>query len=151
MRIYLASDHAGFSLKESLVSFLEEQGYEVENLGAHSLVEGDDYPEIIAKAAQKVSQNSDGEVRGIIFGKTGEGEAMVANRFPSVRAAVYYGGNKEVVSLSREHNDSNILSLGAGFISEEEAREVVFLWLSTNFSKDERHVRRIAQIESIHE
>ena len=74
---------------------------------------------------------------------------MISDRFKNVRTAVYYGGNTEVIKLSREHNDANILSLGAGFITEEEAKVVVKLWLNTPFSKEERHIRRIKEIDSL--
>ena len=87
------------------------------------------------------------ESRGIVIGMSGQGEAMCANRFKNVRAAVYYGGSIEIVRLSREHNDANILSLGARFIEANEALETVKLWLETPFSGDERHVRRITKLD----
>jgi len=87
--------------------------------------------------------------KAVIFGKSGQGEAIISNRFPGVRAAVYHGKNLEVIRLSREHNDSNILSIGAGFVEIEEAKEAVRLWIATPFSKEERHVRRIEQMDNI--
>lgn len=148
MTIYFATDHAGFELKEKLVSFVrDELHHEVVDCGAMVLEENDDYPTYIKKAAEAVSQHPD-VVRGIILGGSGQGEAMVANKFPHVRAVAYYGGDLEIIRLSREHNDANILSLGARFISVEEAQAAVSLWLSTPFSGDERHVRRIAHIDS---
>lgn len=148
MKIYLASDHAGFTLKESVHKVLKELEYEVVDLGAEKENPGDDYPEIIARAAIEVSKNPDQD-KAIIFGWSGQGEAMVANKFPGVRAIVFYGGALDIITLSREHNDANILSLGARFVTEDEAKEVVGLWLSTAFSGDERHVRRIVQIKEI--
>lgn len=148
MKIYLASDHAGFTLKESVHKVLKELEYEVVDLGAEKENPGDDYPEIIARAAIEVSKNPDQD-KAIIFGWSGQGEAMVANKFPGVRAIVFYGGALDIITLSREHNDANILSLGARFVTEDEAKEVVGLWLSTAFSGDERHVRRITQIKEI--
>jgi len=148
MKIHLASDHAGFTLKESVHKVLKELEYEVVDLGAEKENPGDDYPEIIARAAIEVSKNPDQD-KAIIFGGSGQGEAMVANKFPGVRAIVFYGGALDIITLSREHNDANILSLGARFVTEDEAKEVVGLWLSTAFSGDERHVRRIAQIKEI--
>lgn len=141
--IYLATDHAGFELKETIKSFLEEKGYEVKDFGAFSYDEGDDYPDYVSKVASVVSTEADS--RGIIFGKSGQGEAMVANRHTGIRAGVFYGGNIEIVKLLREHNDANVLSLGAGFISENEAKEAVKIWLETPFSGDERHIRRISK------
>ncbi len=148
MTIYLASDHAGFALKESVHKVLKELEYEVVDLGADKEDPDDDYPEIIARAARKVSENPE-EDKAIIFGGSGQGEAIVANKFSGVRAVVFYGGALDIITLSREHNDANILSLAGRFVTEDEAKEVVGLWLSTAFSEDPRHVRRIAQIKDI--
>jgi ribose 5-phosphate isomerase B len=149
MKIYFATDHAGFELKEKLVAFVRDTlEHEVIDCGAYTLVEGDDYPLYIKKVGEAVSQNPN-EVRAIILGGSGQGEAMVANKYASVRATVYYGGPREIITLSREHNNANVLSLGARFVTEDEAKEVVSLWLSTPFSGDERHVRRIAEIDEI--
>ena len=150
MQIFIASDHAGFELKSALVPFLTELGHEVVDCGAAKLTPDDDFPQFMAKAALKVFEEID-TARGIIIGGSGQGEAMVANRLPGIRAAVYYGGNKEIIRLSREHNDANVLSLGARFMSVEEAKEAVKLWLDTAFSNDPRHIRRIGQIETIYE
>jgi ribose 5-phosphate isomerase B len=147
--IVLAADHAGFSLKEAVKSFLEQKGYSVQDVGAYELKDGDDYPHYMAKAAIKVAQDMSGSVRAIIFGGSGQGEAMVANRFPGVRAAVWYGMSMEMVTLPREHNDANVLSIGARFVDEKETIEAVDLWLKTAFSGDERHKRRIEQMDSI--
>lgn len=148
MTIYLAADHAGFSLKETIHTYLRELDYEVEDLGADTENPDDDYPEIMARAAEKVSKNPTQD-KAIIFGGSGQGEAIVANKFPEVRAVVFYGGALDIITLSREHNDANVLSLGTRFVSEDEAREVVGLWLATKFTGDVRHVRRIAQIKEI--
>lgn len=148
MKIYLASDHAGFSLKETVHTYLRELDYDVEDVGADRENPDDDYPEIMARAAQQVSEQPE-QNKAIIFGGSGQGEAIVANKFPSVRAVVFYGGALDIITLSREHNDANILSLGARFVTEDEAKEAVGLWLSTAFSGDIRHVRRIAQINEI--
>lgn len=167
--IILASDHAGFAVKEAVKVFLKSKGYTVLDVGAHELVEGDDYPVYMSAAALKVaedmgaqgrpSENEDGSVRyahglpaqtkAIIFGGSGQGEAIVANRFPGVRAAVWYGGDQEILKKSREHNDANVLSIGARFVGADAACDAVEVWLSTSFSGDERHARRIAQIDAI--
>jgi ribose 5-phosphate isomerase B len=125
--------------------YLRELGYQVEDEGAFALETTDDYPDYI-KVVAKMVQGDEGS-RGLIFGASGQGEAMCANRFRGVRAAVYYGGNLEIVTLSREHNDANILSLGARFVSETEAQEAIKHWLSTPFSGEERHRRRITKID----
>jgi ribose 5-phosphate isomerase B len=145
MKIYIGSDHAGFGLKEKIKNFLYELGHEVEDKGPSSYNPSDDYPDFVRPVAEAVAR--DGEARGIVIGKSGQGEAMCANRERGIRAAVYYGSNVEIVKLSREHNDSNVLSLAAGFISADEAMNVVKLWLSTPFSEEERHIRRIAKLD----
>lgn len=151
MKIYLATDHAGFELKEEIKTFLEEKaGYEVYDCGALTKEDGDDYPEYMARAAEKVKADAmhDPAV-AIIFGKTGVGEAIVANRFPHVRAVNYAGGPLDVIKFSREHNDTNVISIGASFVSVNEAKQAIDLFLGTHFSHDERHVDRILQIEEL--
>ncbi len=143
--IFLGSDHAGFALKNVLVEYVRELGYTAVDLGPENLNAKDDYPDLIAPVAREVMKKK-GNGRGIILGGSGQGEAIVANRFKGIRAAVYYGGPIEIVKLSREHNDSNILSLGARFVREEDAKEAVRVWLETGFSEDPRHVRRIGKL-----
>jgi ribose 5-phosphate isomerase B len=145
MRIYIGSDHAGFALKQELISFFSEKGMTVFDCGPKGYKHDDDYPDYVSLVAQNVSMQPDS--RGIVIGWSGQGEAMVANRFPNVRCAVFYGGPKHVLTLSREHNDANILSLGANLLTSAEAKEAVLLWLRTKFSGEERHKRRIAKIE----
>ena len=146
MKIYLASDHAGYKLKEALTPFLRERGYEVEDVGPSTHVPDDDYPDYLLPMAAKVAEDKGSF--GIGMGASGQGEAIVANRIKGVRAAVYYGGNKEIVTLSRAHNDANILSLGALFMTIEEAKGAVLLWLQTPFSNEEHHARRIKKIDA---
>ena len=149
VNIILAADHAGFNLKESVRTFLEAKGYTVLDVGAHELVPEDDYPPYMIAAAMKVAADMNGETKAIIFGKSGQGEAMVANRFPGVRAAVWYGDGEGVVKLSREHNDANVLSIGAGFVTEEDTKKVIEIWISTPFSAEEKHERRIHEIDNV--
>lgn len=147
--LYIASDHAGFELKEKLNIYLKELGYEAEDFGAFSYDEQDDYPDFILPVANAVAADPENNL-GIILGGSGQGEAMAANRVNGVRAAVYYGdGVKEgeLIRLSRQHNNANILSLGARFISEDEAKKAVKLWLETEFTREERHKRRIKKID----
>ncbi len=143
MKIYLATDHAGFEHKNTLKLWLEAEGqYEVIDCGANIFDVTDDYPDFISKAANNVN-NDPVEAKAIIFGGSGQGEAMLANKYENIRATVYYGQSLDIIKLSREHNDANILAIGARFVGIDEMIEAVALWLSTDFSKDARHVRRI--------
>ena len=144
MKIYFASDHAGFHLKNYLKEQLIEDGYNIEDCGAFDFEPLDDYPDFIIPAAKKVS-NLPGS-RGIIVGGSGQGEAMAANRIQGVRAAVYYDGPLDIVKLSRSHNDANILSLGARFISPQKALQIVNLWLAEEFEGG-RHEHRINKLD----
>jgi len=144
MKILLASDHAGFELKEFLSDHLIQLGYNVENCGAHEMDPTDDYPDFIIPAARKVASDSDS--RGIILGGSGQGEAIAANRINGIRAAVYYDGPIDIIKLSRSHNNANILSLGARFISNEKAVEVVVMWLNEPFEGG-RHQKRIDKLD----
>lgn len=151
MTIYLATDHAGFELKEAIKAYLEEKSeHEVYDCGALTLEPGDNYPEYMARASEKVQYDAQHDPSvAIIFGGSGVGEAIVANRFAHVRAVVYAGGPLDVIKVSREHNDTNVLSIGARFVTENEAKQAVDLFLSTTFSHDERHADRIIQIEEV--
>ena len=148
VKILLATDHAGFELKELIKTFLTELSYEAEDQGAFEYNSEDDYPDFIKLAASEISKNSI-EQKAIIFGGSGQGEAMLANRFKNVRAVVYNSHNLEIIKLSREHNDANILSIGARFLNEEQVKEAIKLWLETDFSNEERHIRRIEKIENL--
>ncbi len=147
LTIHLATDHAGFSHKEAIASWLKESGFVVVDHGAAVFEAEDDFPDYISQAALAVSRAPE-ETRGLIFGGSGNGEAMMANRFPGVRAAVYYGGTPEIVTLSREHNDSNILSIGARFVSIEDAKAVIEVWLQTDVLAEEKRIRRNRKIEA---
>jgi len=152
MRVHFASDHAGLELKNELFAFVrDELRLQVEDCGTFTNDPQDDYPAFIACAARAVLHDiaSGVESCGIVLGASGTGEAIVANKFHGIRAALYYGGNENIIRLSREHNDTNVLSLSARFISPDEAKSAVRLWLSTPFSKEERHIRRIGQIETV--
>ncbi len=144
-KVFLASDHAGYELKEALNPFLVERGFTVEDLGPNALDPNDDYPDYLMMLGRYVTEE---KAMGIGIGGSGQGEAMAANRVKGVRAAVFYGGPTDIVKLSREHNDANILSLGARFISVEDAKAAVLLWLGTAFSGDERHMRRIGKLDA---
>ncbi len=145
MKLFIASDHAGFELKRELVQFFSIQGYEIDDCGPYEYKETDDYPNFIMPLARKVAAMP-GSL-GIIIGASGQGEAMAANRIKGVRAAVYYGGSIDILKLSREHNNANVLSLGARFVAAEEAKQVAMFWLSIPFSNEDRHVRRIQKLD----
>lgn len=145
MKIYLATDHAGFELKEKLKISLEEEGFKVEDCGAFKFDKDDDYPDFIMTAAEKVARNPG--CFGVVFGKSGQGEQIVANKVKGIRAAL--GFNEENVRLAREHNNANVLSLGFDFVPFEKAKDLIKLFVSTPFTNEERHVRRIDKITKI--
>ena len=153
----------GYELKNTLVDFVRTLGHEVEDCGSYTYDLSDDYPGIIAVAAKKLSDDISHDVqsRAILLGGSGQGEAMVANRFSGVRAAVYYGEPAkgaqpdaagkvaDLIHLIRVHNNANALSLGARFVTTDEAREAVRMWLSTEFSGEDRHAKRNRMIDHI--
>ncbi len=162
MKIAVATDHAGFETLKELKTFLAGLGHECVDYGPQNYDPADDYPDFMFPAAKAVAS---GECeRGIILGGSGEGEAIAANRFKGVRCAVFYGqvvaktaidaeGTKsddpyEIIKLSRQHNDSNVLSLSTRFIGLEEMKQAIEIWLSTPFSQAERHVRRIKKLDA---
>lgn len=163
MTIALASDHAGFEQLTELSDYLESLGHEVENFGPKRLAKEDDYPDFIVPAAMAVSR---GECqRGIIMGGSGQGEAMAANKIKGVRCAVFYGPSVakkvvdatgrqshdpyEIIRLSRQHNDANMLSLAARFVTLADMKQAIKLWLDTDFSNEARHQRRIDKIDEL--
>lgn len=144
MKIHIGTDHAGFELKNKLAEYIKTLGHDVVDHGAFEYNPDDDYPDFIKPVAHAVS--SDPESLGIILGGSGQGEAMCANRIHGVRTGVYYGGNLETVKLIREHNEANILSIGARFVNDQEAMDAVKLFIEAPFSFGERHIRRIAKL-----
>jgi ribose 5-phosphate isomerase B len=144
MKIHIATDHAGLDLKNIIRDYLISKGHEITDHGAHEYDALDDYPDYIFPCAKAVA--SDLESRGIILGGSGQGEAMAANRVKGVRAAVFYNGPVEIVKLSREHNNANILSLGARFMTEDEIYDVIEMWLDEPFGGG-RHQRRIDKLD----
>lgn len=162
--IYLASDHTGFDLKEKIKEILKKEGFKAEDCGAYKLDPVDDYPDFISKAAEAVSKDPDSS-KGIIFGGSGQAEMMTANKFKGVRCALFYAAVApvraaditgrvstdpyEMIRLTREHNDANMLSIGVRFVTDEEAIKIAKLWLKEPFPGHERHVRRIEKIKQI--
>ncbi|MFM2330642.1 MAG: hypothetical protein RLZZ26_149 [Candidatus Parcubacteria bacterium] len=158
-KIFITSDHAGFALKELLIERVRALGHEVEDVGPFTYNQDDDYPDFVTPLAERVAASPD--IRGIVIAGSGQGEAMCANRTKGARSSVFYGPMRvtgvldiegdasedgyDVVRLPRMHNDANILSIGARFVSEEDANEAVRIFLETPFAGTERHARRIAK------
>ena len=154
MKIVIASDHAGFELKKYLIKSLQESGLytEITDMGSLSYDENDDYPDYIKNVGQYISENSNSEeYRGIVIGGSGQGENICANKYKNVRSILVYGNdinlNTDIVKLSRQHNDANTISFAARFISNENAFELLKIWLLEKFSNEERHIRRLSKIE----
>lgn len=145
MKITIAADHAGFELKEKLKDYLMQEGYEVVDVGAHEFQKSDDYPEYAAPAAIMVGN---GEVeRGILVCDSGIGVDIVANKVPGVRSALVH--DEELARITRQHNDTNVLSLGSMFMDEDKAKRIVKNWLDTEFSHVDRHERRVNEITDL--
>ncbi len=163
MKLALSTDHAGFLQLHKLQEFLVAQGYNCINFGPVTLDPADDYPDFIFPAAQAVA--NDQCEAGIIWGGSGQGEAMAANRVKGVRCAVYYGpaiakeaidadgtaaaDDHEILRLTRQHNHANMLSLGARFLTFDEAKQAVTIWLETSSSDAPRHARRVAKLDQL--
>lgn len=162
MRIALSTDHAGFEQLKQLKTFLESLGHSCQNFGPKKLDPDDDYPDFIIPAAKALSS---GEYDfGVILGRSGQGEAMAANRIAGVRCAVFYGPATaknavdasgetsqdpyEIIRRSRLHNNANMLSLAAVYVDFEEMKKVLKLWLDTPFDGG-RHARRVAKIDEV--
>lgn len=142
MRIYVAADHAGFDLKARLTSWLRAGGHQVIDRGPDTYDEGDDYPPYVLRAACDVA--ADPGSFGIVLGGSGNGEAMAANKVRGIRAAVVWG--PETARLAREHNDANVIALGARLHSLAEATRLVQIFLTTPFSGADRHRRRLGML-----
>lgn len=143
--VYIASDHRGFDLKSKIVTYLNSTGVKVQDLGPFFLNQLDDYSDYAIPLAQKISQNPND--KGIIICKNGVGVSIVANRYKNVRAALSW--NRQHAESSRMDDDTNVLALPANFISEAAALEIIETWLSTPFGNEDRHIRRLAKIQSL--
>jgi len=140
--IFLGADHRGFRLKEKARRWLIQKGLKVSDMGAYTLNPEDDYPDFAQRVARKVSEKLGA---GMLFCSSGEGMTMAANRYPFVRASLVW--NREVAKESRLDNDANILVLPASLIKEEELEPIIDIWLTTPFSKADKHLRRIKKLE----
>lgn len=146
MKIYISADHAGFYLKKQLIQYLGIKGVEVEDCGAFEMDEKDDYPDFIIPCVRKVA-NDTGSL-GVVLGGSGNGEAIAANKVKGIRAAVCNSPKAEIAKLAREHNNANVLSLGARFLTPDEAKKAVTIFLETEFEGG-RHLQRLKKIEAI--
>jgi ribose 5-phosphate isomerase B len=146
MIIHIATDHAGLELKDKLIEHLSSRGYEVVDHGAHDFDPQDDYPPFIISAAEAVvkDQRDGKEVLGVVFGGSGNGEQIAANKVKGIRAALVW--NESTAKLAREHNNANVISIGARQHDEAEVISLIDIFIAEPFSGDERHVRRIGQI-----
>lgn len=143
MKVYITSDHGGFDLKKSLIEFLKNLDYQVEDLGNEVKDPQDDYPDFVIPLAEKVVKEG---AWGVIIGRSGNGEAIAANKVKGARAAVCV--SEKMAQKAREDNDANVLSIGADYINLDLAKRIVETFLKTEFSKADRHVRRIEKISS---
>ncbi len=145
MTIYIGADHRGYAMKEGLVAWLREQAYDVHDMGATEYVGDDDYPDYAKVVAQEVSRDT--QARGIVLCGSGTGMAAAANKTKGVRSALIH--DEAIAKAARNDDDSNILALGADYISLENAKKVIAVFLETPFSGEDRHMRRIEKIEQI--
>jgi ribose 5-phosphate isomerase B len=149
MKIYIASDHGGYFLKEELKKYLLEKGHKVEDVGNTRYEPNDDYPNFIFPLAQKVARDKSGF--GVVLGRSGVGEMIAANKVKGIRAAVCF--NQKVARKAREHNNANIISFGADYVGATSAKRMLDVFLRTHFSQAKRHRRRVEKItryESAH-
>lgn len=146
-KIYLAGDHAGFKLKGKLKPWLEKQGHDVIDIGPLEYNPRDDYSDFVIPLAKKVAR--DKKSRGIVMAGSGQGEIIAANRIKGARAVLFYGGNPNILKLSRKHNDSNILSIGARFLNEKQTKRAIGIWLKEPFSNAVRHRRRLRKNDKL--
>jgi ribose 5-phosphate isomerase B len=139
MRVYLGSDHAGFEFKNHLVDWLRAAGHDPVDCGPHVFDAQDDYPPFCLRAAERTA--ADPAALGVVIGGSGNGEQIAANKVKGVRSALAW--SEETAALGRQHNNANVVAVGARMHSQEEATKFVETFLNTPFSGDERHVRRI--------
>lgn len=145
MMVYIASDHRGFELKNSLVEWLKSEGYEVNDLGNDHYDKDDDYPDFAIKVSEAVLKEPDS--KGILICGSGGGISIAANKYKGIRAII--GFNPKQAKATKEDEDTNVLVLSSDFTSEEISYEIVKTWLETKFSEKERHVRRLDKIKKI--
>lgn len=144
MKVYLSTDHGGYEMKETIKAHLQAKGYDVEDCGAFTFDAADDYPDFILPMAEKVA--ADPGSFGVVLGRSGNGEAIAANKVRGIRCALCM--NDEMARKGREHNNANVLSLGGDYIDMDTAIRLTEIFVTTPFSGDERHQRRIDKISA---
>lgn len=145
--IYLGADHGGFELKNKIKTWLEKWGYEFEDLGNIKFEPEDDYPKYAIEAAKRVVE--DEKNRGILICRSAVGMVIAANKIKGIRAAAVY--DEKMARLCREHNNANIIGLSGDRLSDFQAKKIIEIWLETEFSKEERHRRRVEEIKQFEE
>ncbi|MGH9857544.1 MAG: RpiB/LacA/LacB family sugar-phosphate isomerase [Acidobacteriota bacterium] len=145
MNIYIAADHNGFSMKNELVEWLKAEGYDVTDMGPHEYDKGDDYPDYGIKVAEAVAKDTKNRY-GVLLCGSGVGMAVVADKVKGIRAALIH--DPKIAEAAQRDDDINVLALGSSYISPNKAKDVITAWLSTPFSEEERHKRRIGKIEA---
>lgn len=151
MLVYIASDHAGYEMKKVVEEYLLDNGHDVIDMGPFEYLESDDYPDYIKPAMKRMVQSlqelGEENVRAVVLGGSGTGEAIVANRFEGVRAVVSNSLNLEIIKLGREHNNANVLSVGARFVDQAFVKLALDIFFNTTFDMSSRHAQRLAKID----
>lgn len=146
--VYVAADHAGYVYKNEVREWLLSEGFAVYDMGATEYDELDDFPIFMKRAAASVASSLT-PACALLFGGSGQGEAMAANRTAGVRATVFYGGDEQIITLSRKHNNANVLSIGARFVSLDDTKRLIWRWLHTESAIDEKYVRRNIALDTL--
>lgn len=147
MKVYLTSDHGGFELKKKLVRYLRESNQDFEDLGPYELDPQDDYADYAVAGVKKLLADNPDDNCLIMACRTGEGEVIVANRFPGVRAVVVW--DEEGARLTRDKNNANVLCLAGDLVDDDTNLKITSVWLKTPFSNAERHIRRLQKIDQL--
>ena len=145
-KLYLSGDHAGFKLKEKLKTWLEKKGFKVKDFGPLKYNKNDDYPDFVVPMARAVKNDKNSV--GIIIAGSGQGESIATNKIKGIRTALYHGGSPRIVKTGRAHDDANVLAFGSRFVTENEAKRAIDLFLNTKFEKG-RHARRLRKVGRI--
>ncbi len=146
--LYIAADHGGFELKQKLIAYLTSQNIAVKDLGAHDLNSTDDYPDFVVPLVKNVLADIENgmDSKGIVICRNGVGVSMHANKFAGIRCALSW--NPKHAKSARKDDNANVLALGADYLDDQQAQEIVHTWLDTTFEQEERHMRRLQKIDA---